>query len=143
MNPFSALGFSLHRWRRERALRRFYSANLRETTGSLADRMAYHIEHIRDYWGRCLGFVDQIQPRLPVRGDLWACVAIGTRGASPDVCEYCTRERAEELRQSWLRYERRVEELARHPSIPPDELESCAAMFDTFRQLYDTSTKVT
>ena len=143
MNPFSSVASRFHRWRRERALRRFYSANLRETTASLGERMAYHIGHIGDYWDRCLGFTDQIQPRLPVRGDLWACVAIGTRGAAPDVCEYCTRERAEELRQIWLRYEGRVEELARHTAIPSDELESCATAFNSFRQLYDTSTKVT
>ena len=125
-----------------RSLRSGYAADLRDSTSSLDDRVRFHFEHLQDYWGRCLGFVSQVRPELPVDSDLFACVAIGTTAAADEICEYCAREGADELVDAWRQHERQVQMLQRRSVAARADVERCAGIFDSLLDLYDPSIKV-
>src|SRR4051794_16024304 len=108
MKPVSKIMDRLYCWKRKRRLRLEYEANLRDSTNSAGEKVRFHIEHLRSYWNRCVGFVSCVSPSLPARNDLWTCVRMGTEEAAKDIGELLAQEQAKMLLQRWHEYQLRL-----------------------------------
>lgn len=135
MNLLSPIIDCFHRATRIRTLRTSYCANLRASTSSIDERVRFHLEHIEEYWGRCLGFL-QISPESVLSSDLFSCVSIGTAAAATDIRQYCEQKSAQPLLDAWLRYELQLGELRQRVQDACQRLESCASAFDSVREAY-------
>jgi len=139
MNPLTAITHWIRRRRRVRELRSLYIVHLRESTSSLDERVRFHLEHIAEYWDRCLGFRAQVSAEGIVASDLFACVYIGTDAANDDALGYCAERKADSLGEAWQHYEMQVDSLRRGVSDARQDLDSCACDFRSVWNLYAAS----
>ena len=82
--------------------------------------MQFHLDHVEEYWQRCLGFLD-LQPDHSatfVVGDLAMCIYNGSAAAAPDVHTYCRVHGAVALSEAWERYTQSLSDMSRaHPTV--------------------------
>jgi hypothetical protein len=100
---------------REQELRRNYQALLHERARSLEERLQFHLDHLEEYWDRCLGFLALRPDHNPtfVAGDLAVCIYIASDAATADVRAYCSAHGASELDAAWMQYAQSLTAMSR------------------------------
>ena len=126
------LAHRMRRLFRTRQLRRSYLGRLRATAVSLDDRVRFHVDHLAEYWERCLGFARVSQPSTVLSGDLGVCVVIATRAAARDLAAFTDQRGLRELRIAWDSYLERFDETLSRP----EGMKECVALFDRVRELH-------
>jgi len=78
-----------------------------EASSSIEGRARFHIEHLDEYWMRCLGFLQVMQKPVMASfllNDLFTCVRISTELATKDIESFCSKKSATNLDLAWKRY---------------------------------------
>jgi hypothetical protein len=76
-----------HRTKRTLGLRLSYRRLLLEAPRTPRERARFHIEHLGEYWERCIGFLSALPAvdRSFLDGDLVACISVATAVAHGDI----------------------------------------------------------
>jgi hypothetical protein len=72
-------------------MQRNYRDMVAKVGDSTDDRVRFHIEHLNEYWQRCLGFLELFEKGKKsvtssfLRNDLFVCVRVATKAATVDI----------------------------------------------------------
>jgi hypothetical protein len=139
-NALAELKRRIRRIFRTRRLRAYYVANLNASAGSLENRVRFHIDHLDEYWDRCLGLLPVLQANTAscLSNDVVACIVVATESATRDVHAYCSQRATQPLSDAWDAYVPSLAEVRRGILKGAGGANQCASMFIKVRELHKT-----
>ena len=132
----------VRRFLRKRRMHKNYRDMVGETSSSIDDRIRFHIEHIDEYWQRCLGFLEVLEkekkPVTPsfLRNDLFVCVRVATQHATVDIEAFCSKRQETRLRNAWEKYLKDLAIIKKKTHQTASAMTACAQCFGEARDLY-------
>jgi len=132
----------IRRFLRQRKLGRNYRGMVAKVGPLIDDRVQFHIEHLDEYWWRCLAFLEvwkkenKILTSSYLKNDLFICVRIATEVATFDVENFCSKRPESGLRNAWQKYLDGLEITKKKTHEIPSAITNCAQCFTEARDLY-------
>jgi hypothetical protein len=113
-----------------------------DASSSIDDRIRFHIEHLDEYWQRCLGFLELLEKeKKPVtssflRNDSFVCVRVATQHATVDIEAFCSKRQETRLRNAWEKYLKELAIIKKKTHETASAMTACAQCFGEARDLY-------